>query len=78
MQALRHDVPLHSAKVQGHLRHVPEYLIPKKKVVISAGAATGFVPFRVTNGRQRGSKYHRKPIGSAAKRRSDPLKSFAK
>ncbi len=31
LQALRHDKPLHAAKVQSHMRHIPEYLLPNKR-----------------------------------------------
>lgn len=66
MQALRHDKPLHSAKIQSHMKHVPDYMIPKKKINVNAGSAVGYVPFKVEK-KGRGKKYFKKPVGAAAK-----------
>ncbi len=30
MDALKHDHPLHPARIQEHMRHIPVYLLPKK------------------------------------------------
>jgi hypothetical protein len=57
------------------MRHVPEYLIPQKKINVSAGATVGYVPFKIQK-KRRGTKNHRKPTGAAAKRRADPLKGL--
>lgn len=39
---LRHDKPLHPGRIQGHLKHVPQYLLPKVSgVATSTGAADG-------------------------------------
>ncbi|KAI8913513.1 P-loop containing nucleoside triphosphate hydrolase protein [Gorgonomyces haynaldii] len=73
MQALRHDKPMHQARVQPQLKRVPEYLLPKKKVSVTAGEKTTFVPFRLE--KKRGRKFPKK-MGSAAKRKLDPLKQI--
>ncbi|KAJ3179684.1 ATP-dependent DNA/RNA helicase, partial [Irineochytrium annulatum] len=30
LQALRHDRPLHPSRIQSHMKHVPDYLMPKR------------------------------------------------
>lgn len=72
LEALRHDKALHAARVQMHLRNVPEYLLPdslKRKT-----AVTGFVPFNKNNKRRKGAKGGKGR--SKGKKRADPLKSF--
>jgi ATP-dependent RNA helicase DDX56/DBP9 len=84
---LRHDAEVHAKRVQPHLKHVPEYLMPK-----AAGTAAGetgslgFVGFRkqgpgnrIRNaaaarrgGRGRGGKAQ----GTKRPKKSDPLKTF--
>ncbi|KZF21729.1 ATP-dependent RNA helicase DBP9 [Xylona heveae TC161] len=82
---LRHDHELRSARIQPHLRHVPEYLIPKegrKALAGSDGDHLGFVSMRKeTDNRIRKArmqnKYRNKgKRGSGGGRKSDPLKSF--
>ncbi|TPX67221.1 hypothetical protein SpCBS45565_g03926 [Spizellomyces sp. 'palustris'] len=53
LQALRHDKPLHPARVQQHMKHVPDYLLPSKNNATSR-TRVGNVPFRVQNNRRRG------------------------
>ncbi|KAK5669934.1 hypothetical protein BDV3_004046 [Batrachochytrium dendrobatidis] len=74
-QALRHDRTTHSVRAENHLRHVPNYLLPKGKVGVASGASTGFVPFRV-NKKRKMQKGRGKPSSNASKQRADPLKSF--
>ncbi|KAH6576674.1 hypothetical protein BASA50_001879 [Batrachochytrium salamandrivorans] len=75
LQALRHDRSVHNVRNESHLRHVPDYLLPKGKVSISAGASKGFVPFRV-NKKRKSQKGKSKLTSAASKRKADPLKSF--
>ncbi|KAI8807136.1 P-loop containing nucleoside triphosphate hydrolase protein [Cladochytrium replicatum] len=81
LQALRHDLPIHSHRVQPELKHIPTYLMPKKKpganeeVSEDKGPRVRQVPFKKDGRRKRGGG--RPPIGGAARKRADPLKSFS-
>ena len=84
LKHLRHDNESGRVRVQGHLKNVPQYLMPKQgRKGISAGDV-GFVGLRKEGGKDRkkarkggGSSGGRgKFLGKAAGRRSDPLKSF--
>ncbi|KAI9823024.1 MAG: ATP-dependent DNA/RNA helicase [Thelocarpon impressellum] len=76
---LRHDGELRAARVQTHLRHVPEYLIPSGG---REGIArdVGFVGIGKTNeNRIRKARIHNRAKGkgkTVAGRKADPLKSF--
>ncbi|RXK39231.1 ATP-dependent RNA helicase DBP9 [Tremella mesenterica] len=65
---LRHDAPLHPARIQSHLKHVPSYLMPKVarpfKGDISDGTHVNFA---------RG-KYQGKGRGRGGRKKMDPLK----
>ncbi|KAJ3165152.1 ATP-dependent DNA/RNA helicase [Geranomyces variabilis] len=83
LHALRHDKPLHPARVQQHMKHVPDYLRPKRGGANSTprAASGGHVPFRVPSSR-RGGRGGARGGGNArggggAKRKQDPLKSFS-
>ncbi|KAJ3131746.1 ATP-dependent DNA/RNA helicase, partial [Irineochytrium annulatum] len=87
LQALRHDRPLHPSRIQSHMNHVPDYLMPKRDgrgAAASAGSSNvpfkmdgrrkrGTIAGRVGRGRGRGSALS---LSAAAKRQADPLKSF--
>ncbi|KAI8900299.1 P-loop containing nucleoside triphosphate hydrolase protein [Globomyces pollinis-pini] len=73
MKALRHDVSIHPAKVQAHMRHVPSYLLPKGKLQVTTGESNEYVPFRID--KKKRSKHKGKSSGSG--KRKDPLKSFS-
>ncbi|CUS22599.1 LAQU0S06e01684g1_1 [Lachancea quebecensis] len=72
LQSLRHDKELHPARVQQHLKRVPDYLLPeaarqdKKKI--------GFVPFHSAKNLKRKNKVYKKNNKRSGK--MDPLKSF--
>lgn len=73
LQSLRHDKELHPARVQQHLKRVPEYLLPdvarqdKKKI--------GFVPFHNVKRQRKHGKVSKKG-GNKRGGKSDPLKNF--
>ena len=46
LHALRHDKPLHPSRVQSHMKHIPDYLLPKSLKDNNGQAEfKGFVPF---------------------------------
>ncbi|KAK5994408.1 ATP-dependent RNA helicase DBP9 [Cladobotryum mycophilum] len=80
MNHLRHDGELRTARQQAHLKHVPEYLLPKEGKKALTSEEIGFVPFRKLdkkNGKKgngkKGSKRGGFKVGS---RKGDPLKTF--
>ncbi|PMB64976.1 ATP-dependent RNA helicase DBP9 [Beauveria bassiana] len=75
MAHLRHDGELRTARQQAHLKHIPEYLLPKEGKEALTAAKIGFVPLRKFGGKDRKSKRGKsgKRIGS---RKGDPLKTF--
>lgn len=77
---LRHDGELRAARIQPHLRHVPEYLMPSNGKRGIAGEDIGFVGLRkTTDNRIRKARMQnrmRGKGGKSARRKSDPLKTF--
>ena len=77
---LRHDGELRAARIQPHLRHVPEYLMPSNGKKGIAGEDIGFVGLRKTTDnriRKARMQYRMKGKGKRpAGRKSDPLKVF--
>ncbi|KAG4303271.1 hypothetical protein PCANB_000572 [Pneumocystis canis] len=77
LQQLRHDKELHPARIQPHLKHVPDYLLPKKERMNDI-ENIGYVSFHKKNARRtrniRLSKFKGKP--KYFKNKNDPLKSF--
>lgn len=87
LAALRHDAELHGKRVQTHLKHVPEYLMPKSSSSTTSNALTkdvGFVGFRGTQQNRirknraanRAKGAGKKDKGSKRSKKSDPLKTF--
>lgn len=79
LKHLRHDHESGKVRVQGHLKHVPEYLMPKSvRKGISASKDIGFVGMNKEGKERRKGKGggRRKFVGKSAGKRSDPLKSF--
>ncbi|CAL9732912.1 ATP-dependent RNA helicase Dbp9p [Monosporozyma unispora] len=71
LQTLRHDKELHPARVQEHLKRIPEYLLPEAARKQISKKKLGFIPFR--KGAKKGGK------GKVTKRKNaktDPLKNF--
>ena len=77
---LRHDGELRAARIQPHLRHVPEYLMPSNGQQGIAGTDVGFVGLRKpTDNRIRKARMQNRMKGKGRKpsgRKSDPLKTF--
>ncbi|KAK9456811.1 P-loop containing nucleoside triphosphate hydrolase protein [Dipodascopsis uninucleata] len=74
LEQLRHDGELHSVRVQHHLKHIPEYLLPESGRQ-SLVKDIGFVGMRRTqqNRIRRARMLHR---SRSKPKRVDPLKSF--
>ncbi|CAL5868090.1 uncharacterized protein PFLUO_LOCUS2313 [Penicillium psychrofluorescens] len=80
LRQLRHDGELRAARVQPHLKHVPDYLMPSKGRKGISKEDVGYVGFsktkenRIRNARDRnrGRGKGKKTVGG----RSDPLKTF--
>ena len=77
---LRHDGELRPARVQSHLKHVPDYLLPKEGKKGIAGGDIGFVGISKTSeNRIRKARMANKARGRGKKvggRKADPLKTF--
>jgi ATP-dependent RNA helicase DDX56/DBP9 len=77
---LRHDGELRPAKVQSHMKHIPDYLLPKEGKKAIAGGNLGFVEIaRPSENRIRKARAANKAKGRGKKsgaRKSDPLKTF--
>ena len=73
---LRHDGELRPARVQSHLKHVPDYLLPKE----GKTGLTGDVEFvslrKTTENRIRKARAANRSKGKKKGRKIDPLKSF--
>ena len=77
---LRHDGELRAARVQPHLKHVPNYLLPREGKKGITGGDVGFVGLRkTTENRIRKARIANKAKGrgkKAAGRKLDPLRTF--
>lgn len=82
LRHLRHDGELRAARIQPHLKHVPDYLMPSNgKQGIAGGQDIGFVGLRKeTDNRIRKARLEKQRRGKMgrkmATKRSDPLKTF--
>jgi len=80
LRHLRHDVELRAARVQPHLKHVPDYLLPANKSRGITNRDAGFVGLqRVAENRIRKARMNKKMKGRgklAAGKKQDPLKTF--
>ncbi|MCJ1388256.1 ATP-dependent DNA/RNA helicase [Xylographa bjoerkii] len=79
LQHLRHDGELRAARVQPHLKHVPDYLMPSNGTKGIAGREIGFVSLRKeSDNRIRNARLRNRGKGKGRKvgRRTDPLKTF--
>lgn len=77
---LRHDGELRAVRVQAHLKHVPDYLMPSNGAKSIAEGDIGFVPMRkATDNRIRKVRMQNRMKGKGRKqsgRGADPLKTF--
>ncbi|KAI1451127.1 DEAD-domain-containing protein [Annulohypoxylon stygium] len=74
---LRHDVELRTTRSQPHLKHVPDYLLPKDGKKAITPNKVGFVPFKkVLDGKGRRGRITKGGGRRVGSRRNDPLKSF--
>lgn len=71
---LRHDGELRPARVQSHLKHVPDYLLPEGGKKAIAPADVGFVGLRKTS--ENRFRKPKKGRGRPAGRKVNPLKTF--
>ncbi|KAL8996907.1 MAG: hypothetical protein Q9188_006458 [Gyalolechia gomerana] len=80
LQHLRHDGELRPARVQPHLKHIPDYLMPSNGRRGLAGNDIGFVGFRkTTDNRIRKARMHKRLSGKGRKpasKKPNPLQSF--
>ncbi|KAJ5665847.1 ATP-dependent RNA helicase dbp9 [Penicillium maclennaniae] len=79
LRQLRHDGELRAARVQPHLKHVPEYLMPAKGRKGISKEDVGYVGFTKTNeNRIRKARDRNRGRGKGGKKGSkvDPLKTF--
>ena len=75
---LRHDGELRTARQQPHLKHVPDYLLPKDGKKGLTEDDVGFVPLRKTGKQrsQRRGKNMKRGSFRGGSRKGDPLKTF--
>ena len=75
---LRHDGELRAARVQPHLKHIPDYLMPAGGKRAISETNIGWVPLRKTDS-NKAKKAHRR-MGQRGRpssgRRANPLKTF--
>jgi ATP-dependent RNA helicase DDX56/DBP9 len=80
LRHLRHDNEVRAARVQSHLKHVPDYLVPIKGRKGLTANEVGFVGVAKTSeNRLRKARMHNRSKGKSARtagRKLDPLKSF--
>jgi ATP-dependent RNA helicase DDX56/DBP9 len=80
LRHLRHDNEVRAARVQSHLKHVPDYLVPVKGRKGLTANEVGFVGVaRTSENRLRKARMHNRSKGKSARtagRKFDPLKSF--
>jgi ATP-dependent RNA helicase DDX56/DBP9 len=76
---LRHDGELRPARVQSHLKHVPDYLLPKEGRKSITSGDIGFVGKMTGENGARKARIAGKSKGRAGNRigrKLDPLKTF--
>ncbi|KAL9115306.1 MAG: hypothetical protein Q9187_007318 [Circinaria calcarea] len=81
LRHLRHDGELRAARVQPHLKHVPDYLMPSNGNQGIGGKDVGFVGMgKVSENRIRKARAQKRAGGKGRKlaaRKGDPLKTFS-
>ncbi|KAF6797492.1 ATP-dependent RNA helicase dbp9 [Colletotrichum sojae] len=76
LQHLRHDGELRTARQQPHLKHIPDYLLPKEGKESLTTSSTGMVPFRKVGGKLRNKKGRLGKGRKVGTRKVNPLKTF--
>lgn len=76
MNHLRHDGELRTARQQAHLKHVPDYLLPKEGRQALTAGDIGFVPLKKFGGRAGSKRKGGKRSVKGGVRKGDPLKTF--
>ncbi|PTB65053.1 DEAD-domain-containing protein [Trichoderma citrinoviride] len=76
MNHLRHDGELRTARQQAHLKHVPDYLLPKDGRQALTASDVGFVPMKKFDRRSGTKRKGGKRSAKAGVRKGDPLKTF--
>ncbi|KAG0270329.1 ATP-dependent DNA/RNA helicase [Actinomortierella ambigua] len=83
LEFLRHDKTLHPTKVQPHMKHVPEYMMPKvqavstQKVGENAEAFLGPITYKKKTANSVRKARQSKKGGGAGGKKNDPLKKFS-
>ncbi|KAK8108767.1 hypothetical protein PG984_014568 [Apiospora sp. TS-2023a] len=75
LQHLRHDSELRAARLQPHLKQVPDYLLPADGKKAVSALNVGYVPLRKHKDEKRKGRNAKKGKRTFT-RKSDPLKSF--
>lgn len=75
MSHVRHDGELRTARSQPHLKHVPDYLLPKEGKKGLTSEDIGFVGLRKREGSVRQQRKGKRGF-KVGGRKSDPLKTF--
>ena len=79
---LRHDGEVRTARIQPHLKHVPDYLVPKagREALVEKAGGVGFVGFgKVGENKIRKARLAKRGLGGKTVRggrKGDPLKTF--
>lgn len=78
---LRHDAEIRAVRVQAHLKHVPDYLMPSSGAtgIVAGSKDVGFVPMRkASDNRIRRARMANssKGKGGPGRKGTDPLKTF--
>ncbi|KAL4936716.1 hypothetical protein BDV06DRAFT_227637 [Aspergillus oleicola] len=77
LRQLRHDGELRAARIQPHLKHIPEYLMPAKGKKGISNEEVGYVGLRKDGGnRIRKARERNRGRGKVGGRKVDPLKTF--
>ncbi|KAG0370992.1 P-loop containing nucleoside triphosphate hydrolase protein [Gamsiella multidivaricata] len=83
LEFLRHDKTLHPTKVQPHMKHVPDYMMPKVQAVSSqkvgeAAEGLGYVTYKKkTQNTVRKARQGKGGNKSSGGKKNDPLKKFS-
>ncbi|KAG9071014.1 ATP-dependent DNA/RNA helicase [Linnemannia hyalina] len=85
LEYLRHDKTLHPTRVQAHMKHVPDYMMPKVQAVssekIGEAEGLGHINFKKKTQNSvrvsRQNKRHGGGGGGSGGKKNDPLKKFS-